>query len=195
MDSSNSGSATFEGMIAFTLGFLREFNLGADKTQFSVITNGRNNKPVINFDFRQGRNKETVERQLYGLVGSQGGPRLDMSLDVAQLDVFTAERGARADVKKLVVLLTDGFFGDKLSAAIVTDQLRAQGIELLIIGVGPRAQVDVYDLDTLAGTKSSTQLVNLEELTSHKFVRKMYMAAGDVGKSFLHFPDHPYTFK
>ena len=158
-------------------------------TQASVITYSR--KPTINIKLSQGNNRFNIERDLDGLLGATGGPRVDIALALAKDEAFSTESGGRSDVSKLVVLLTDGLMAEADNAVAVTEQLRNEGIALFVIGVGRLSGSDMMALDKLMAGQSvpsrPAPVVPLDGLTGNRLVRQMYIAAGDVGMcaSFL----------
>ena len=94
--------------------------------------------------------------------------------------LFKSGNAARKDASKLLVVLTDGV-SDGSEVIKIADELRTQGISIIMIGVG--TSVDATLLANIAGSARYSAVVEEEDdLTSKKFILKMYTTGGVAGK-------------
>merc|ERR1712168_1452028 len=71
------------------------------------------------------------------LMGST--TRIDKAFRLTQQEMFTDANGARANVPKILILLTDGSQtadADAEDPGDIADELRAVGISLIVVGIG-----------------------------------------------------------
>eukprot|EP00794_Sanderia_malayensis_P005383 gene5383-6056_t len=115
-------------------------------------------------------NKAVDELPLFGFT-----TRIDKALKVAKDQLMV---GSRSDAPKLVFLLTDGsqtWDADAVDPSVLSKELRDDGIELIVIGIG--ANVKVAELESIAGKKSNVFLSkDFDDLQSRKFVQEVSKA-------------------
>lgn len=104
--------------------------------------------------------------------------RIDLALTVAKTDMFNSQNGARENVTKVLVLMTDGSqtqTDDITDPLVVAEELRELGIHLFAVGIGdevnqtelmniaggPRNVFSADSFDDLSGSQVADNLVNL----------------------------------
>ena len=109
--------------------------------------------------------------------------RIDRAFRLVQSEMFAKENGGRENVPKLLILMTDGSQTEDLGAedpADIADELRADGITVIVVGVG--ADVDPQELNFIAGGDDKTFTVSsFDQLINSDFTEKLTSATCDVG--------------
>eukprot|EP00795_Rhopilema_esculentum_P016249 gene16249-7628_t len=75
-----------------------------------------------------------------GIPFSKGGSRIDLALQMARDSLFTVANGARADAKKIIILLSDGYQSTALdmeSPIKIAAELKSQGMRIYVLAGGP----------------------------------------------------------
>ena len=102
-----------------------------------------------------------------------GGTRIDLGLRYGFGQLFSLANGARTNVVRLMVLITDGSQSRLRGArdpAEIAQYIRSKGIQLLVIGIGNG--INKKELGRIAGgTWYSAK--NWDELKSGEFLHKM----------------------
>lgn len=98
--------------------------------------------------------------------------RIDRALRLAQRELFLEPNGARAGVEKVLVLLTDGSQtpdADAEDPGTISDEIRASGITVIVVGIGPGT--DPVELDHMAGgAGKSFRAASFDELLQGDFI-------------------------
>ena len=86
--------------------------------------------------------------------------------------MFTKENGARDDVPKLLVLLTDGSQTQSRNPedpGVVAQEIRDEGIKLIVVGMG--SSTDEAELLNIGGTAENVfSADNFNDLISDQFI-------------------------
>ena len=82
--------------------------------------------------------------------------RIDKALCLAQEELFSFSNGGRADVPKILILLTDGSQTGASQPSDITEELQADGINILAVGIGQG--VDKTELREIAGNLQSVYI-------------------------------------
>lgn len=126
-------------------------------------------------------NKAVDEEPLMGYT-----TRIDKALQLAKEQLMV---GARSDAPRIVFLLTDGSqtaSADAVDPAIVAKQLRDDGIQLIVIGIGKKTKV--AELQAIAGNNANVYLAkDFDELKSTEFVQKISKVGCDKGQFCLYY--------
>ena len=116
------------------------------------------------------------------LMGST--TRIDKALRLTQRELFSLSNGARPGIPKILVLLTDGSQtadADAVDPGDIADELRDQGIRVLVIGIG--GGVNQTELLHLGGGQANTfSAASFDELVSSSFIKKVMEKKCEVGK-------------
>lgn len=115
------------------------------------------------------------------LMGST--TRIDKALRLSQSEMFTLANGARAGIPKILILLTDGSQTQDAGAeepGDIADELRKDGINLLVIGIGKG--VNVTELDHMAGGDGKAfTAASFDELIGIDFLKKIKSTSCESG--------------
>ena len=83
--------------------------------------------------------------------------RIDRALRLAQKELFALKNGGRPTIPKILILLTDGSQtpgADAEDPAVVADELRYDGITVLVVGIGKG--INALELGKIAGGSDKT---------------------------------------
>lgn len=138
IDSSSSISSTeFSKQMSFVKNLVRQYNVGSNETQFSVVSFASSIHPEFNL------NKYQSKTQVLGAISSIthhfGSTHTGEALDFIANNSFTSANGGRSGVDKWVVVLTDGASTRPTKTIAAADRLHKMGIEVISIGVGSGA--------------------------------------------------------
>ncbi len=152
------------------------FSISKDESRVAVIT--FNSKAAINVRFSDLKTAADFKLAVDNLPRPRGKTRIDIALKLARDELLQSKNGARVNVPKLLVLLTDGTqtrTADAVDPAIVAAELRQLGVRLVVIGIGKN--VNTQELLHMAGQKSNFyQASNFNELKSPAFVESVSKA-------------------
>ncbi len=113
------------------------FSISKDGSRAAVIT--FNSKAAINVKFSDHETVAGFKTAVDGLRDPTGKTRIDKALKLARDELLTSKHGARENIPKLLVLLTDGSQTDAEGAVPPGDVaagLRQSGVRLIVIGMG-----------------------------------------------------------
>lgn len=110
--------------------------------------------------------------------------RIDKALKLARKELFAVENGARQNVPKFVILLTDGSQtkdADAVDPALIAEQIRKSGVKMVVIGIG--RSINGSELLNIAKEKSSLFLAkDFDELRSPTFTANIAQVSCKNGK-------------
>ncbi|XP_024057445.2 von Willebrand factor A domain-containing protein 1 [Terrapene carolina triunguis] len=133
LDSSGSVSYyEFSRVKEFLRDLLRPFTFGPSDVQTSIIH--ISTVPTIEFPFDRYLSSGAVQQAIRDTQQLMGDTNTGKALSFAKEKFFTDEAGARADVPKVLVWVTDGFSTDDISQPI--QLLKDMGVTVFIISTG-----------------------------------------------------------
>ena len=113
--------------------------------------------------------------------------RIDRALRLTQKELFAPANGGRADVRDVLIMLTDGTQTKSAGAEDPGDvmaEIRKTGVETIVIGIGTGTDAD--ELDHMAGGKGKAYSAkSFDELIGGDFVTKLTQQTCKAGKNFL----------
>lgn len=157
LDSSESiGAVNFEKQRQFVEAFSLSFNVGSLTTNLGVITH-TGSFGFVHFRFLDYHSLDEIRQALSRIPYTVGQSRLDLAMDLAINDLFTVSSGARWDIPKVLVILTDGVQGQVSKLRQATNKLRRAGVKVFVFGVG---NVDSNQLRALVQSEKYMVTVN-----------------------------------
>ncbi|XP_022779349.1 collagen alpha-6(VI) chain-like isoform X2 [Stylophora pistillata] len=182
LDSSDKASSKWQEVLEFTTSLVDFFNVGRLKSHVGLITYGTEAQLVMDFKTFEGDllTPKNVKDYIQKVVPTGGGRHIDKALKLANERLFTAEAGMRVnknDIKKIMILLNAGKqtgpLGSLTSLQEASKPLRNKGINIYVVAVGNKKDIDEDELVEITGTpenvlttESFDQLVNLAEEVS-----------------------------
>jgi len=147
LDSSGSLKNRYADEKYFLKTLAASFDITNNDVRASVITFSSWSELSIKFNDHFDTNSFNAAVDAIPLMGYQ--TRIDKALLLAKSAMFTAQNGARSDVPKILVILTDGDQTGSIHPGDVVDDLRASGIYFIVIGIG--RFVNRHELEHMAG--------------------------------------------
>uniref|UniRef100_A0A8C0FY33 von Willebrand factor A domain-containing protein 1 n=1 Tax=Chelonoidis abingdonii TaxID=106734 RepID=A0A8C0FY33_CHEAB len=133
LDSSGSVSSyEFSRVKEFIRGLLRPFTFGPSDVQTSIIH--ISTVPTIEFPFDRYLSSGAVQQAIRDMQQLMGDTNTGKALSFAKEKFFTDEAGARVEVPKVLVWVTDGFSTDDISQPM--QLLKDMGVTVFIISTG-----------------------------------------------------------
>ena len=158
------------------------FGIAEDGSRSSVLTFSYYSELSIKFKdhFDQASFDKAVDA--IPLMGST--TRIDKAFRLTQKEMFTEANGARANMPKILILLTDGSQTQDADAehpGVIADELRTAGINLIVIGIGPGT--NKTELDHMAGGPGNAfSAASFDELVGGTFIKELTEKTCAVGK-------------
>lgn len=151
MDESGSiGQDNWQTSTKFVADFVDKTAFGDTATKYGVVQ--FSNTARLTIKLNQYNDKAELTREIRSLSYDSGGTAINIGIQVAREQCFTANNGDRPAeyAPNILILMTDGQ-SDKTSAVREADLARSEGIIVISIGIGG------YDLGTLQEIADSKQ--------------------------------------
>ena len=113
------------------------------------------------------------------LMGSTA--RIDKALCLAQRKLFSLANGGRPGVPKLLILLTYSSPVQNARVGEIADELRADGINILVVGIG--RYINATELLQIADSQQNVYIIN--NLNASNFVSSTKKDTCERGNAFL----------
>ena len=183
LDSSGSLKDDYQREKDFLKSLAGSLGFGPGTTRAGVITfsyHAEHSIKLKDFDSLTSFNNAVDKIPLMGFT-----TRIDKALRLAQKEMYTVENGARKNVPKILILLTDGSQskrGDDVEEPkLIADILRSKGIRLVVIGIGSGVKQD--ELENIAGGQENVySAASFDQLLSQDFVDQVTVKECEAGK-------------
>ena len=173
LDSSGSLRNDYHKEKDFIKKIAGQFNIGSDGSRTGVVTFSSEAVHSIKLKDHSDVNSFNAAVDEIPLMGQE--TRIDKALRLAQKEFFAPENGGRANLPKVLILLTDGTQTKKDNAedpSIIADEMRKAGIDIIVVGIG--SDIDKEELDSMAGgMDSAVNPETFEKLVSKEFIDKL----------------------
>ncbi|XP_066419964.1 von Willebrand factor A domain-containing protein 1 isoform X1 [Molothrus aeneus] len=160
LDSSASVSRyEFSKVKEFMWDLLHPFTFGPRDVQTSIIH--ISTTPSMEFPFDQHLSRDSLRKAIGGTRQRMGDTNTGKALSLAKEKLFSSEAGARPDVPKVLVWVTDGFSTDDISEPM--QLLKDMGVTVFIVSTG---RGNFLQLSAAASPPSDTHLhfVDVDDL-------------------------------
>ena len=159
----------------------KEFGISGSGTHAAVVS--FSDKAALTIKLGEINDISAFNKAVDKITQNSGTARLDLALQVVKDEMFMDANGGRSQVKKLLILMTDGSQMSGLSGAKnpadVAKEIRDLGIHVLVIGIGKGIQTT--ELAALSGGSNWHLADSIAELTSERFIQRMSRATCDIG--------------
>lgn len=126
------------------------FKMGPDQSQIAVIS--YSDEAQIDIKFGEYSNVNDFNAAVDSVKHQRKRTRIDLALDLAASSLFTPEGGARPNVAKVMVILTDGKQTNMTGSKTLDVAVRPlQDMNVTIFAVGVGNAIDIYELLLLVG--------------------------------------------
>ena len=134
------------------------FHIGQDGVQFAVVSYA--SYATIHVEFNYYNSVDELSEAIRAIYYDGSATNIADALQQAREHIFTKSAGARSNVKKQIILISDGMATLRASDTIVEAELcKQQGIEILTIGFG-----DMINRDELSKMSSDDNTLIVPDL-------------------------------
>uniref|UniRef100_A0A3B4Z2L9 Integrin alpha-M-like n=1 Tax=Stegastes partitus TaxID=144197 RepID=A0A3B4Z2L9_9TELE len=171
LDGSGSVDAEdFQTMKTFVKNLVRSF-LSSD-TQFSISQ--FSSSPDIHYYFNNFFSNGQWEQNIDGIYQLGGSTFTAKAIQYVVNNVFVPQRGSRQNVKKILIVITDGASNDRGQLQNAAASAESKKIVRFAIGVGNAFQVTGArrELDTIASSPSTKHVFQVENFNALEIIRQ-----------------------
>ncbi|XP_026018700.1 integrin alpha-M-like [Astatotilapia calliptera] len=171
LDGSGSVSVSdFQTMTTFVEDLIQAF-LSID-AQFSVSQ--FSSLPRVHFYFKKFSSSGSLKTEIDGITQLGGSTDTAGGIRHVVNNVFTPQRGSRPDVKKVLIVITDGESNDRYDLGNAAQQAGNQNIVRFAIGVGnafikPEAE---KELRTIASSPSDNHVFQVQDFNTLEIIQQ-----------------------
>jgi collagen type VI alpha len=147
LDSSGSiGLNDYNSLKKFVSDVSGTLNIGSNNIRVGLLR--FSDKVTNSFHLNQYNNKNAVQAAIQGLKYDAGGTRTHEALSFMRTNSFLPSNGARNNVPRIAIVVTDGQSAFPAATKIEADKLKKLGVTVFSIGVGP--QISMQELRDMA---------------------------------------------
>ncbi|XP_042070068.1 integrin alpha-M-like [Haplochromis burtoni] len=171
LDGSGSVSVSdFQTMTTFVEDLIQAF-LSVD-AQFSVSQ--FSSLPRVHFYFKKFSSSGSLKTEIDGITQLEGSTYTAKAIRHVVNNVFTPQRGSRPDVKKVLIVITDGQSNDRYDLGNAAQQAGNQNIVRFAIGVGNAfIQTEAKkELRTIASSPSDNHVFQVQNFNALEIIRQ-----------------------
>ncbi|XP_039472562.1 integrin alpha-X-like [Oreochromis aureus] len=171
LDGSGSVSSTdFQTMKNFVKELIK--SLLSSDTQFSVSQ--FSNSPEVHFNFQKFSSSGSVDNEINGIRQSGGVTYTAKAIRHVVDNVFTPQRDSRQNVKKVLIVITDGESNDRHDLGGAAQQAESKNIVRFSIGVGNAfTKTEAKrELDTIASSPSDKHVFQVKNFNALEVIRQ-----------------------
>ena len=119
---------------------------------------------IFDLQFSADNNILRLKEMVDNIVFAEGGStKHELALQLARVNLFSANRGSRPDVPKVLIVLTKGKSENILAVARSSMALKRNNVTIVVVGIGE--EVNIEELLTMASTAGDmTRLNTFREL-------------------------------
>ena len=158
------------------------FGISADGSRASVLTFSYSSE--LSIKFKDHFDQASFDRAVDAIPLMGSTTRIDKAFRLTQSEMFKPENGARANLPKILILLTDGsqtLDADAEHPGDISDEMRASGIAVIVVGIG--SKTNQTELDHMAGGKDNAfSAASFDELVGGDFIKQLTDKSCEVGR-------------
>lgn len=159
------GLDNFAKVRAFLEVLVNSFDIGPDKVQISLVQYSRD--PHTEFYLNTHHDLDAVVMALRTFPYRGGSTNTGRAMTYVREKVFQASRGARANVPRVAILITDGKSSDAFQEPAA--KLRNSDVEIFAVGVKDAVRLE---LEAIANTPSETHVYTVEDFDAFQRISK-----------------------
>ena len=150
LDGSGSvGNQGFQRVLNFVNQIASAFNISGKTAQVGVTE--FSNDPAIQIELDDFQDSKLLQDEINKIVDSGGRTRTDSALRLMSQEFFTYEKGSRAGVPKVLVVVTDGKSTGTEPLSEAVKGLRQKGVMIYTVGIGDR--ISMQELRDISRTE------------------------------------------
>lgn len=159
------GLANFAKVRAFLEVLVNSFDIGPNKVQISLVQYSRD--PHTEFTLNKHHDLASVMKAVKNFPYRGGSTNTGKAMTYVREKIFIPARGARVNVPRVMVLITDGKSSD--SFKIPATNLRNSDVEIFAVGVKDAVR---SELEAIANHPSDTHVYEVEDFDAFERISK-----------------------
>ena len=116
-------------------------------------------------DGKEVQNKDLMLEKLEAMQYELGVTRTDMAIDTARQEYFTDVRGARTDVPKRLLVITDGKSTEAEMTLTAAANAKASGIHIFAVGIAMNEPEQTEELLSIASKPAELNVLQVQTFT------------------------------
>lgn len=164
LDSSSVSESEFQEAKRFVWSVIENFHVSANGTRVGFIRSSAIASVIFDLQFSADNNILRLKEMVDNIVFAEGGStKQELALQLARVNLFSANGGSRPDVPKVLIVLTKGKSQNILAVARSSMALKRNNVTIVVVGIGE--EVNIEELLTMASTAGDmTRLNTFREL-------------------------------
>lgn len=159
------GLANFAKVKAFLEVLVNTFDIGPDKVQISLVQYSRDPHPEFYLNTHHDLN--AVVKAVRNFPYRGGSTNTGRAMTYVKEKIFQAARGARANVPRVTILITDGKSSDAFQEPAT--RLRNADVEIFAVGVKDAVR---SELEAIANPPAETHVYTVEDFDAFQRISK-----------------------
>ncbi|KAI1895826.1 hypothetical protein AGOR_G00110760 [Albula goreensis] len=159
------GLANFAKVRAFLEILVNSFDIGPNKVQISLVQYSRD--PHTEFALNTHHDLSAVQRAVRTFPYRGGSTNTGRAMTYVREKIFVAARGARANVPRVMILITDGKSSDAFRDP--AENLRNTDVEIFAVGVKDAVR---SELEAIANAPADTHVYTVEDFDAFQRISK-----------------------
>nr|XP_046228238.1 collagen alpha-1(XII) chain isoform X2 [Scatophagus argus] len=159
------GLANFAKVRAFLEVLVNSFDIGPDKVQISLVQYSRD--PHTEFYLNTHHDLNAVVRAVRTFPYRGGSTNTGRAMTYVRDKIFQVNRGARSNVPRVTILITDGKSSDAFQEPAT--RLRNSDVEIFAVGVKDAVR---SELEAIANTPADTHVYTVEDFDAFERISK-----------------------
>ncbi|XP_036358133.1 uncharacterized protein LOC115210527 [Octopus sinensis] len=163
MDSSASvGYKNFHKMLDFVEKLVDKFEIGPKHIQIGAMS--YNSRPHLEFHLNKFNSKSAIKKAISKIHYKVGNTYTDQAINFMHYHMFTHANGARTNVPKIGVIITDGESTLPEDTKLEAEAARHSNITLISIGIG--SSISRKELNEIATDPDSSHVFNARDFNN-----------------------------
>lgn len=159
------GLANFAKVRSFLEVLVNSFDIGANKVQISLVQYSRD--PHTEFALNKHHELSAVVKAIRTFPYRGGSTNTGKAMTYVREKIFVSSRGARENVPRVMVLITDGKSSDSFKDPAAN--LRNTDVEIFAVGVKDAVR---SELEAIANTPSENHVFEVEDFDAFERISK-----------------------
>lgn len=159
------GLANFAKVRAFLEYLVKSFDIGPNKVQISLVQYSRD--PHTEFYLNTHHNLDAVIKAVRNFPYRGGSTNTGRAMTYVREKIFISGRGARTNVPRVTILITDGKSSDTFKDPAT--RLRNSDVEIFAVGVKDAVR---SELEAIANPPAETHVYTVEDFDAFQRISK-----------------------
>ena len=183
-----SGSVTlpnFVKMLNFVIAMVNNMDIGVDHVQIGAVTFSF--FADLEFYLKSYLDKSSLLDAIAKIDYTSGTTNTAEALEFVREYMFQPSNGARENVTKMVIVITDGKSNVKAETLAQAELLKQTGAEVFALGIGATGGIDEEEINTMATNKENVFLIDNFEVLKDVEIKLMDVICKVNGEGFNSF--------